>query len=89
MLAAVLVTLLSLLLRHLAHSRELQHKRAFGATFAVSSSRLVSGAPLLAPVAVQHVDAVAIRVESLGTLRDELHVVAAEERVQVLAQSLH
>jgi hypothetical protein len=68
----------------LLNSGELQYEGAFGATLAVGPLRLVGGPALLAPVAVQHINAVAIWVESLRPLRNELDVVRAEERVEVL-----
>lgn len=69
--------------------RELQTKRAISGSLAVLLRAHVGGSSLLAPVAIQNVDTVAVRVQAFRPLRDHLHILRGEECVHVLTDLQH
>ena len=63
---------------------KLEREWALGASLSILFVAFVSRFALLAPVAIQDIDAVAVRVNSLSSLRNELDVLRSEELVNHL-----
>jgi hypothetical protein len=68
---------------------ELEGERAISGPFAVLLAASVCRFPFLAPVTVQHVDAVTIGVKPFRSLRNHLHVLGTEDLLNFVSNHEH